>query len=160
MGFLFSGSVLLSVVEVDLGCFWLQKTPVSTGIIRGAFSRYLLWNPNGLFCVLSRSDMSDSLWRYGGYQAPLSIRVLQAKILEWVTVSSSRVWTQVSCIAGGFFSTWVTREAQEYWSGYPILSPGELPDPGIKLRCPALQVDSLPAELHSPSHIFLTLCHL
>ena len=36
---------------------------------------------------------------------------------------------------------------QEYWSGQPIPSPGELPDPGIKPRSPALQVDSLPAEL-------------
>ena len=86
--------------------------------------------------------------------------ILQARILEWVAVTSSKVWTQVSRIAGGFFSTWVTREAEEYWSGYPIPSPGELPDPGIELRCPALQADSLTAELHSPSCIFLTLSHL
>ena len=26
-------------------------------------------------------------------------------------------WTQVSCIAGSFFTSWATREAQEYWSG-------------------------------------------
>ena len=25
--------------------------------------------------------------------------------------------TQVSCIAGKFFTIWATREAQEYWSG-------------------------------------------
>ena len=62
-------------------------------------------------------------------------------------MTASKVWTQVSHIAGGFFSTWVTREAEEYWSGYPILSPGELPDPGINPGSPALQVDSLPAEL-------------
>ena len=35
----------------------------------------------------------------------------------------------------------------EYWSGEPFPSPGDLPDPGIKSRSPALQVDSLPAEL-------------
>ena len=34
----------------------------------------------------------------------------------------------------------------EYWSGQPFPSPGDLPNPGIKLRSPALQVDSLPAE--------------
>ena len=28
---------------------------------------------------------------------------------------------------------------QEYWSGYPFLSPGELPDSGIKPKSPALQ---------------------
>ena len=35
---------------------------------------------------------------------------------------------------------------QEYWSGVPFPSPGDLPDPGIESRCPALQADSLPSE--------------
>ena len=35
---------------------------------------------------------------------------------------------------------------QEYWSGLPCPPPGDLPDPGIKLMSPALQMDSLPAE--------------
>ena len=39
------------------------------------------------------------------------------------------------------------REAQEYWSGQPIPSPEDLPDPRIELGSPALQVDSLPTEL-------------
>ena len=34
----------------------------------------------------------------------------------------------------------------EYWSGWPFPSPGDLPNPGIKPRSPALQVDPLPAE--------------
>ena len=78
---------------------------------------------------------------------------LQARILEWVAMPSSRGssysrdQTQVSCIAGGFFTIWATREAQEYWSRYPILSPGYLPDPGIKPESPALQAIFLPAEL-------------
>ena len=36
---------------------------------------------------------------------------------------------------------------QEYWSGLPRPLPGDLPDPGIEPGSPALQVDSLPAEL-------------
>ena len=36
---------------------------------------------------------------------------------------------------------------QDYWSGLPFLSPGVLPNPGIKPESPALQVDSLPPEL-------------
>ena len=36
---------------------------------------------------------------------------------------------------------------QEYWSGFLFLSPGDLPDPGIEPRSPALQVNSLPSEL-------------
>ena len=35
---------------------------------------------------------------------------------------------------------------QEYWSGLPCPLPGDLPNPGIKPRSPALQADSLPAE--------------
>ena len=36
---------------------------------------------------------------------------------------------------------------QEYWSGLPFPSPGDLPDPGIEPASPALQADSLPTEL-------------
>ena len=34
----------------------------------------------------------------------------------------------------------------EYWSWLPFPSPGDLPDPGIKLGFPTLKVDSLPSE--------------
>ena len=33
---------------------------------------------------------------------------------------------------------------QEYWSGLPLPSPGDLPDSGIKPGSPALPADSLP----------------
>ena len=36
---------------------------------------------------------------------------------------------------------------QGYWSGLPFPSPGDLPNPRIKPRSPALQADSLPTEL-------------
>ena len=85
------------------------------------------------------------------------------RIVEWVAYtfssgsSQSRGRTQVSFIAGGFFTIWATREAQEYWSGWLIPSPGDLSDPGIELGFPALQADSLSAELspnspHSAGH--------
>ena len=35
---------------------------------------------------------------------------------------------------------------QEYWSGLPFPPPGDLPDPGIELRSPALQADALTSE--------------
>ena len=31
---------------------------------------------------------------------------------------------------------------QEYWSGVPLPSPGDLPDPGIEPGSPALQADA------------------
>ena len=36
---------------------------------------------------------------------------------------------------------------QEYWSGLPFPSPGDLPDPGIETGSPVLQADSLSSEL-------------
>ena len=45
------------------------------------------------------------------------MRILQARTLEWVAMPSSRGssrprdWTEVSCVAGGFFTIWATREA-------------------------------------------------
>ena len=35
---------------------------------------------------------------------------------------------------------------QEYWSGLPFSSRGDLPDPWIELRSPTLRADSLPSE--------------
>ena len=50
--------------------------------------------------------------------------IIQARILGWVSVpfsrgcSQLRDLTQVSHIAGVFFTSWATREAQEYCSGF------------------------------------------
>ena len=50
-------------------------------------------------------------------QAPLSMGILQARILQWVAMTSSRAssppsdQTQVSRIAGRFFTIWTTAEA-------------------------------------------------
>ena len=66
---------------------------------------------------LVMSDSCRPCW------APLSMGILQARLLERVAVAFSRGssqprnQTQVSCIAGGFFTVWATREAQEYWNG-------------------------------------------
>ena len=35
---------------------------------------------------------------------------------------------------------------QEYWSGLPVPSPGDVPHPGIEPRSPALQANALPSE--------------
>ena len=68
-------------------------------------------------------------------------------VSEWVkSLSHVRLfatsWTVAcqTCHSMGF-------SRQEYWSGLPFPSPGDLPDPGIKPRSPTLQADSLPSEL-------------
>ena len=42
---------------------------------------------------------------------------------------------------------------QEYWSGLPFPSPGDLPNPGIKPGFPALRADVLPSEPPGKLHI-------
>ena len=49
------------------------------------------------------------------------------------------IWT-VACQAPLFMGF----SRQEYWSGLPVPSPGDLPDLEIKPAPPALQADSLP----------------
>ena len=54
-----------------------------------------------------------------------------------------------------FATLWATVQAplskgfsrQEYWSGLPFPSPGDLPEPGIKPGSPAQQADSLPTKI-------------
>ena len=68
------------------------------------------------FFFESHSVVSDSLWQYTVHG------ILQAWMLEWIAFffsrgsSQPRDWTQVSRIAGGYFTSWATRENQVYWS--------------------------------------------
>ena len=49
---------------------------------------------------------------------------------------------------------------QEYWSGLPFPSPGDIPDPGIVPRSPTLQADALISEPPGKStQSRLTLCN-
>ena len=58
-----------------------------------------------------------------GLPAPLSMGLLQARILEWVAIffsrgsSQPRDQTWVSCIAGRFFTNWAMKEALIIWWG-------------------------------------------
>ena len=69
------------------------------------------------------SDSFETPWA-AACSAPLSLGILQARILEWVAMPSSRGtsrprdWTQVSHTAGRFFTIWATREAPctAYWN--------------------------------------------
>ena len=62
-------------------------------------------------------------------------------ILHSVMSNSATLWT-IACqvLLSMEFSS------QEYWSGLPLPSPEDLPDPGIETRSPALQEDSLQSE--------------
>ena len=61
-------------------------------------------------------------------------------------VVSDSAMTELQCVAcQAPMSMGFSR--QEYWRGLPSPSAGYLPDPGIELGSPTLQVDSLPLEL-------------
>ena len=47
---------------------------------------------------------------------------------------------------------------QEYWSGLPFPSPGDLPNPGIEPRSPVLQTDALPSEPLGKHLIVVLIC--
>ena len=73
-------------------------------------------------------------------------------IMQLIVQSKSILWLKVKVLAGTLWT--VTHQApltiefsrQEYWSDLPFSSPGHLPDLGMKLGYPALQVDSLLKE--------------
>ena len=72
--------------------------------------------------LLSRVLLSVTPWTVA-HQAPLPTGILQARVLEWVAMPSSRGsspprdQTQVSRTAGRFWTIWATREAQVF-NGY------------------------------------------
>ena len=82
-----------------------------------------MWNLEKWYaCVLSHFShvwLFVTPWTVA-LQSPLSMGILQARILEWVAIlfsrgsSETRDWTWVSCIAGSFCTVWVVREAQKY----------------------------------------------
>ena len=68
--------------------------------------------------------------------------ILQAKILEWIAVhfsrgsSQPRNRTRVSCIAGGFFTSWATREAGILeWVAYLLSSGSSWPRNWTRVSC-------------------------
>ena len=83
--------------------------------------------------------------------------ISQIRILEWVAISSSSAWkwkVKVKSLSRVrlFETPWTAAHQgplsmgfsrQEYWSGVPFPSPGDLPDPGIKPGSPPLQADWL-----------------
>ena len=61
--------------------------------------------------------------------------------------SLSHVWLFVTPWTVAYQAPWSMEfSRQEYWSGLPFPSPGDLPNPGVEPRSSALQADTLPSE--------------
>ena len=81
-------------------------------------------------------------------------------LISWLQSPSAVIFSQFSSIqllsrVRLFVTRWTVAyqaspsmgfSKQEYWSGLPFPSPGDLPNPGIKPRSPTLQADTLPSE--------------
>ena len=112
----------------------------------GVCGQLLVRTPEMSFpaCV---SQHTSRLWILNTASCPC-LEINNSHLTDWEPVKLlSRVWL--------FGIPWTVayqtpppREfsKQGYWSGLPFLSPGNLPDPGIKPRSPALQADVLPSE--------------
>ena len=95
----------------------------------------------------SSTVVSNSLWHHGLY-SPWNSTGQNIEAIPFSRGSSQpRDWTEVSSIAGRFFTSWATREAPKYLSVQPIPSPVHLWNSRFKLGSPALQADSIPTEL-------------
>ena len=75
-----------------------------------------------------------------------SERKVKVKSLRCVRLFAT-LWTVVY---QAFLSMGFSR--QEYWSGLLFPFPGDLPDPGIEPRSPALEADALTSE--PPGNLF------
>ena len=99
-----------------------------------------------------RMDWLDLLAVQGSLKSLLQHHSSKASILRssaFFTVQLShpyiRLFVTPCTVACRLLCPWGFSR-QEYWCGLPCPPPGDLPDPGIKPRSPALQVDSLLSE--------------
>ena len=99
--------------------------------------------------------------------------ISKARILEWVAIRFSRgsfwprYWTQVSCIAGRFFTNWATREAQSVLLlfSHSVVSdscdPMDCSTPGFPvLLCLLGIAQTQPIESMMPYNHFILCCPL
>ena len=102
--------------SLPVSCLPLSSLPkfhYQRGCILNLINCCLLRPPGAVLCLVW---LFATPWTVA-HQAPLSMGILQARILEWITYhfsrgsSQLRNWTRVSCFAGRFFTNWAIRES-------------------------------------------------
>ena len=95
-----------------------------------------------LLRMLCKNDLGNR-----SFHCTTNLRTVYGKSIHWTvkTLSHVRLFATPWSIAyQAPLSTGFS--GQEYWSGLPFPSLGDLPNPGIKPRSPTLQADALPPE--------------
>ena len=77
---------------------------------------------------------------------------------ESVAQSCPTFFDPMNCVACQALSMEFSR--QEYWTGLPFPSLGDLPHPGMEPGSPELQADSLPSEPTGKPNVHTTLCKI
>ena len=101
-------------IQNQINCMWIWNQ------VRETSRKQVCVQLPGIFlfwvCVLVTQSF-PTLWDPMGYSLPGSFvhRILQASIMDWVAISSSREFswprdqTRVTCIIGRFFIIWASR---------------------------------------------------
>ena len=99
--------------------------------------------------------MLYSVWGfYHSFYLWVSLWIISIVCVSFSVMSDSATTWTVACTLSMEFLR------QDYWSGLPFPSPGDLPDPGIEPGSPALQVKLLekPISIVVPANLFSQLC--
>ena len=86
----------------------------------------------GSISVIPWQLSDDVIWGVSSVKVNVLVTVVSDSAIPWTVAHQPPLSMEFS--------------RQEYWSRLPFRSPGNLPDPGIEPRSPALRADSLPSE--------------
>ena len=104
-----------------------------------------------MFPQLGRGDTEQEDTRNFKIIQPLKRQLKLSKLIMLSLKVKVKSFSHVRLFATPWMVTYQAPQSmgfsrQEYWSGLPFPSPGDLSNPGIEPRSPALQTDALPSE--------------
>ena len=107
--------------------------------------------PFNIYIVMAplTSDLIICVFFLSLFSFPLSLCIMPSVFQTWKlkvkSLSRVRLFATPWTVAHQALPSMVFSR-QEYWSGLPFPSPGDLPDPGIEPRSPTLEADTLTSE--------------
>ena len=121
--------VLSTVWYMELGCFKVLEVFDVVKSAQWALSPVAMWSSKVTLAVVVFCQSSPSL-----LGVCMLSRFSHVRLFETPWTVAHQAPLSMGC------------SRQEYWSGLPFPSPGDLSNPGIEPGPPALQADALPSE--------------